>query len=309
MAIQEPQLPINPAHIRRPTNLVPQTYRPPGGRWHPVQSTENWASLAAPLGISAWDLIRFNYPTLPTDLQLAAKEVNWYLEHYVGCTQLSPDFRNYRFNPPGGIWLPPPAAAATVPLTPDQLARQRVLAVLRGPVMPRMTFGVGFLIISASYYEQIAKAIEAGKIVVKLVPAHGHMAYYYSGAVPALIELGSSAGDGLIVHECTHAIFDLLKLTTSVQQSEAFGYLSQQLHEWLTRGGPPASRYIVSADYADPGSWVSWQAIFDESTRLAGKLATSHWVDESDAAALYTAIKGANSYRSRVGNVETNDGI
>jgi hypothetical protein len=172
-----------------------------------------------------------------------------------------------------------------------------------------MTFGVGFLWVPAAHYEDIARAIDTGKIEVKLVPAHGHMAYYFSAAVPARIELGSSAGDGLIVHECTHAIFDMRKLTTRVEQSEGFGYLSQALYGWLQRGGPPATRYLVSADYADPVSWGSWQTIFDESARLAGLLARSLWVDESEAAALYQAIRGANVYRARVGTVETYDGI
>lgn len=298
-------MPIRPANIRRPVRLVPKAYHPPGGRWHPVQTTDSWVSLAAALGIAPWDLIRYNYPTLPADLALAAQEVNWYLEHYVGCTQLTPDQRNYTFHPPGGIWLPPPAT----PPTPDQIARQKVLAVLRGPVMRRMTFGVGYLVLSATYYEDIAQAIDTGKIQVKMVPAHGHMAYYFSTAVPARIELGSSADEGLIVHECTHAIFDMRKLTTRVEQSEGFGYLAQALYGWLLRGGPPATRYRVSPDYADPVSWGSWQLIFDESTRLAGKLARSLWVHESDAVLLYKAVRGANVYRARVGKVETHDGI
>jgi hypothetical protein len=300
-------MPINAANIQRPPRPVSRTYAPPGGRKHRVQSIDSWTSLAAPLGISAWDLIRFNYPGLPADLQLAAKQVNWYLENYVGCTQLTPDKRNYRFSPPGEIWLPPASAA---PLTPDEAARQMVLSVLRGPAMRRMTFGVGFLIIHASYYEDVAKAIDAGTIQVKVNPALGHMAYYYPQATPARIEVAPVVHDkGLIVHECTHAIFDMLKLTTYVEQSEAFGYLSQALYNQLVRGGPPASRYMVSQDFADILSWGSWQLIFDESTRLANKLSTSFWIGDWEAADLYAGVRNANVYRARVGHVETNDGI
>lgn len=89
------------------------------------------------------------------------------------------------------------------------------------------------------------------------------MAYYYGSTSPPRIEVAPVVHDnGLIVHECTHAIFDLRKLTTSVEQSEAFGYLAQALYGWLVRGGPPARRYMVSPDYADFWSWGGWQLIF-----------------------------------------------
>jgi hypothetical protein len=42
---------------------------------HPVAIGESWVSLAATVGWSPWDLIRYSYPTLPADLQLASKEV------------------------------------------------------------------------------------------------------------------------------------------------------------------------------------------------------------------------------------------
>jgi hypothetical protein len=292
-------MPIRPDSIKPPANLVPRTFVPVNGHKHPVAIGESWVSLAATVGWSPWDLIRYNYPTLPADLQLASKEVNWYLQNYVGCTLLTPDQRNYRFSPPGEIWLP---------LTPDQLARNLVLSTLRGPAVRRMTFGVGFLIILSAFYEDVAKAIEAGKIVVKA--KSGHIALYHGYLHPALIEVDPALGDlGLILHECTHAIFDMRKITTRVEQSEAFGYLAQALYGWLVRGGAPPNRYLVSRDPADLLSWVSWQLIFDESTRLAGILARKYWVSEDDAALLFKVIPTANIYRSRAGKVETNDGV
>jgi hypothetical protein len=298
-------MPINPQSIKPPANLVPRNYTPANGRKYPVQIGDSWVSLAATVGRSSWDLIRYNYPTLPLDLQLAAREVNWYLEHYVGCTMLTPDRRNYRFSPPGEIWLPNAAAA----LTPDQVAQNLVLSILRDPVVRRMNFGVGFLIISATYYEDIAKAIEAGKVVVKANPALGHLAMYYGAVSPARIELSPTISDmGLIIHECTHAIFDMLKLTTNVEQSEGFGYLSQALYGQLKYG--PSARYTVPFHWP-PHSWISWQTIFDESNRLAAVLKTSFWVSEADAARLFEAFKNTRGggYDTRAGKVETNDGI
>lgn len=298
-------MPINPHSIKAPATLVPRTYVPASGHKYRVRLGDTWASLAATAGKSAWDLIRYNYPTLPTDVQLASKEVNWYLEHYVGCTLLTPDGRNYRFSPPGEIWLPNVAA----PLTPDEVARNLVLSILRDPVVRRMTFGVGFLIISATNYEDIAKAIEAGKIVVKSNPALGHLALYYGNVTPARIELSPTISDmGLIIHECTHAIFDMLKLTTNVEQSEGFGYIAQALYGLLKYG--PTARYVVPFHWP-PLSWVSWQTIFDESNRLAAILKTRFWITNQEAATLFGAFKNTKGagYDTRAGKVETNDGI
>jgi hypothetical protein len=217
---------------------------------------------------------------------------------------LTPDGRNHRFSPPGEIWLPNAAA----PLTPDQIARNLVLTILRDPVVRRMTFGVGFLMISATYYEDIAKAIEAGKIVVKSNPALGHLAMYYGGVSPARIELSPTISDmGLIVHERTHAIFDMLKLTTNVEQLEGFGYLSQAL-TGLKYGSSP--RYSVPFHWP-PYSWASSQTIFDESARLAAILKARFWISEAEAARLFGAFKTTRrgGYDTRAGKVETNDGI
>jgi hypothetical protein len=175
--------------------------------------------------------------------------------------------------------------------------------------MPRMTFGVGFLYMRATDYGEIAKAIEAGKIQVKMNPGMGNMAQYTWNVTPGLLEVTPATSQGLIIHECTHAIFDMLKLTTRVEQSEGFAYLAQCLFDRLTNGGPPASPIKASADYGDIKSWGGWQLIWDESTSLAGKLATSGWIDESEAADLYAGIRAANYYKARVGKVEINDGI
>jgi hypothetical protein len=299
-------MPINPNSIKAPAILTPRTYTPRGGTHHSLELGDSWASLATRVGVSPWDLVRFNFPHLPTDLQAASKEVNWYLEHYVFCTLLTSDNRNYRFSPPGKIWLPTPAAAAA---TPDQIAKALVLSVLRGPAIPQMTFGVGFLVISASDYESVAKAIESGKILVKSNPSLSNLAFYHGGANPPYIDLAPSVSDiGLIVHECTHAIFDIRKLTTNVGQSEGFGYLSQALYNLLRYG--PQARYNVPY-HAPIMSWVGWQVIFDESRRLAEKLKSNRWVSEDDAKALFSAFNLAQyaGYEHRVGNVELNDGI
>jgi hypothetical protein len=303
--LKEKIVPINPRSITPPANLVARNYTPPNGRKHPLVVGDSWISLATLVGVSPWDLIRYNYPLLPADAQRASKEVNWYLQNYVRCTLLTPDNQNYRFSPPGEIWLP----NAAVALTPDQIATNLVLSTLRDPVIKQMNFGVGFLIIGSTYYEDIAKAIQAGKIVIKSNPALSGLALYYGGSTPARIEISPTISDmGLIVHECTHAIFDMMKRTTNVEQSEGFGYISQALYGLLKSG--PTARYSVPYHWP-PWSWISWQTIFDESKRLAALLKTKRWVSESEAAELFGAFKNTQGggYDTRSGKVEKNDGI
>jgi hypothetical protein len=121
-------MPIQPGSIRRPLSPVAKAYVPPDGFQYKVKDNDSWVSLARGNGLTAWELIRYNYPGVPAKNQQAAPEVNWYLQEYVGCTQLTPDKRNYMFSSsasPGKIWIP------NMP-TADKDAKKLVLATLRG---------------------------------------------------------------------------------------------------------------------------------------------------------------------------------
>jgi hypothetical protein len=303
-------MPILSTSIRRPLKETPRTYVPPNGHKVKVSRTDNWISLATGAGVAPWDLIRYNYPDLPADLQEAAREVNWYLQEYVGCFNLTPDSRNYVFAGanPGEVWVP--NAASSVPLTRDQIARNIVLSVLREPVVTLMNFGVGRLFVPATHYEWVAKAIERNYITVREVSTLSGSAVYYWGAnridVPAYTARPSVGERALIIHECTHAIVDLRKITTKVDETEALAYVAQALYSNLQG---LTHRHIVSEDPHDVLSWVSWQLIFDESKRLAGIVKNQRVVTEAEASTLYFAIRNANFYRSRVGTPEVNDGV
>jgi hypothetical protein len=264
--------------------------------------------------MAPWDLIRYNYPGLPPDVQAAAKEVNWYLQEYVGCTHVTSNGRNYEFSTgdhPGKIWLPggatpapPPAPAPAAPPSPDEVARQQVLAALRDPAITHMNFGVGRVFIIASDYERVAKAIESGVITVHVdSKVAAHMAEYWSqqGSTPLdransfAIPPGGS-DPALLVHEATHAIFDIQKRDSYTNESEAVAYVAQALFTRLKYG--PQNRYIVSQDPAHPVSWFAWQEIFDQSGMLADILLkiSPPYVTEEQARILYWAIGGTITY-------------
>jgi hypothetical protein len=100
---------VNVNCIRKPPNPVSRTLVPRGGISYRVKNNDSWESLARSVGMDAWALIRYNYPNLPADNRQAALEVNWYLQEYVGCQDVTRDGKNYMFSSsanPGKIYLP-----------------------------------------------------------------------------------------------------------------------------------------------------------------------------------------------------------
>ena len=297
--------------VQPPTSPVARTYVPTSGSKYKVQDGDSWTSLAAAKGLSPWDLIQYNYPGLPADRKQASNQVNWYLQEYVGCTAVTPSRKNYRFSSsasPGEIWLPLRAPAA--PLTPNQIAKNVVLATLREPLVSMMNFGVGRIFIPSSQYAWLAKAIDRDYITVQEDPALSGSAVYHYGAnridVPPYGGAPSLEARALIIHECTHAIFDLRKVTSPVEESEGIAYVAQALYSRLNGS---THRHVVSADPADVVSWMAWQSIFDEAAKLAEMVSRKFKVTEQEAGLLFWAIKNANFYRGRVGSSEMFDGV
>ncbi|BDC51539.1 hypothetical protein F183_A38550 [Bryobacterales bacterium F-183] len=100
---------IKPHCIRKPAVLSPPV--PENAEPVKVRDNTRWEDYSTSRGIDVWQLIRFNYPTLPPNNKDAALEVNWYLENYVGCTEVTTDQHNYSFRSkdhPGVIYLPLP---------------------------------------------------------------------------------------------------------------------------------------------------------------------------------------------------------
>ncbi len=298
-----------------PSRLTPRSYTPVNGELHPVSATDSWITLAARSGMTPWQLIRYNYPKLPeADLQLAAKEVNWYLKNYVGCTR-SDDGRNYAFSAGLKVWIPRRAAPtpAPVPLTPDEAAKAKVLAILGDPVMHRMNFLMGqYLMITYGDYVAVAKAITDGKITVKANPRMGSSALYHWQSNE--IEFNpDTASPGLIVHECTHALFDVRKQSLILAQNEGSAYVAQSLYELLKTG--TIQRNIVSWEgHPDILSPISWQGIFDEAARLAQMAQRNAFLPEDEIEHLFNWINGADSadhsfYRGRGKEVRNYDGV
>jgi hypothetical protein len=86
-----------------PRNPVPPG-PPAGGIRYKVKSGDDWFSVASAHGLSAQDLIYFNFRTHDS------QEVNFYLRTRVGCVKATHDRKNWMFSAeadPGIIYLPP----------------------------------------------------------------------------------------------------------------------------------------------------------------------------------------------------------
>lgn len=118
--------------IRRPTNPLPKSFVPQGGVPYRVVNGDSWVKIAGQHNMNPWALIRFNYPNLPVDEEAASREVNWYLQEYVGCLDVTPDRKNYVFSlsaTPGIIYVPSPQK------TPQSVQPNYVYSLLIIPFM------------------------------------------------------------------------------------------------------------------------------------------------------------------------------
>lgn len=133
-------MPIRPDCIRSPRNLTRRDYVPRDSKPYKVRDVDSWVTCAtsaqdaAQMSIGPWELIRFNFPSLPQSKREAALEVNWYLFNYVGCNKITKDGRNFIFSSsanPGIIHLPVARSATIAPdpvLTTLAERRQSIIA-------------------------------------------------------------------------------------------------------------------------------------------------------------------------------------
>ena len=121
-------------------------------------------------------------------------------------------------------------------------ARDQVLGLLRGPVAARIRFrfpfNFGTVTIAPASFERVARAIETGSVqlvVTNAFPA-GVGGQYISGT-PNTLRVAPLLGrsqEGQVLHECTHAVFDLTKTQVTDNEDEAAAYVVNALYFRMT---------------------------------------------------------------------------
>ncbi|WP_436715086.1 hypothetical protein U8335_20430 [Roseiconus lacunae] len=295
--------------ILKSTPTVLAIFPPPGHVGaYTVQDGDNWSSVASrEAGRSdPWDLIEFNFATRDP------REVNWYLESYLSCTESS-DGKNYQFSTGAGdIYLPPadwdPSLERALQLT--------VLGALTNWATKAINFQRRSHRVTARELMVVGNAIIDGKIrVLQSSAVRGGRAVYDSGR--NVIELGRGAGrtitsKALIIHECVHALFDLRCDSMTVGESESMAYVAQSIFMAQHTDSPEERLHVDIPDDGTPEEIrdaARRDAVFQQAWKIALRLLDHKPVPQNDWNLLSTAVSLHPSYSGNSGQNAIFDGV
>lgn len=273
----------------------------------PVTGWDDWSSLQTLFNrCDVWDIIFYNFATY------SPEEVNWYLQEWIHCHDVSSDGKNYRFGAlpdghpmqiyiPTSDWLPP---------GPQQAAAERTaLEVLRDPVASGLAFKVGTMELKPGDLTAVATAITSGKIGIFHRPCLGWMAEYRGGPNQLLIPFAAAPPLGqraLMVHEAVHAAMDIKKTPQTMQEAEAFAYIAQALY--LRRKGNDLGATVVFPAFAqNPQNWIAWTGIFKLAASIAEDIDNGVSIHPTQLIGLVSSISIAPSYQNE--GAPPNDGV
>ena len=231
-----------PANIKTPAHKAPW---PPknfaAAHYVGFPAEVNWWSLAKQVGRdNPWDIIIFNFATENP------REVNYYLEKYVGCKRLVGNNYSFFLADPGTIYLPhpswrPPAKfkkGSSSSSYPDLLAK-RVASILRtaAAVCPIVTIN-GFTVTPFDLY-RVARNIESKKIACLVAPdtfiTRRELASYQMEGPPDITfwrepHAGNMHDVAAIAHESVHAALDARMYTnTKVADHELLAHAVESI--------------------------------------------------------------------------------
>ncbi|HJQ56649.1 MAG TPA: hypothetical protein VJ890_07070 [Vineibacter sp.] len=140
--------------------------------------------------------------------------------------------------------------------------RDKVLNLLRGAVANRIRFTFPFrfgtVTIAGGSFTYVANAIESGRVRLQITntfpPGVGGQ---YTSGTPNTLRAAPLAGrvqEGLLLHECTHAVFDLTRTKVTDNEDEAACYVVNALYFRMTGLRPPrwnAEPHVTAGTVAD----------------------------------------------------------
>jgi hypothetical protein len=273
---------------------------PLAGKKHKVRSGDNWWSLASKYGRSdPWDIIEFNFRTRDP------REVNWYLEFYVGCTHAASDRQNYRFDSadsPGLVYVPP---ASWTP-SRDLALRREVTAALSGPVVSRINVKHAGYLITGTTIAIIANRVIDGEIGIVVDPKIGsNSAEYDSGTDTFYLGFASASSTtrkALILHEAVHAALDLKVASgVTIAESESLAYVVQCYYVREHTADPTANRLTSSNPLKDKVYQIAWD--------MAEILSKGKQPSPIEWLALDHAVRRHPTYKKTAGKKAGFDGV
>jgi len=177
-----------------------------------------------------WDLILYNFQCRNP------AEVNWCMQELLGCTKLSPDGRNFSFSPTDRnpvLFIPPVGWEFLTFRAPA--AQRLVMEALAGPDIDALRFKLGALEVDPGLYAQVRRHVGSMTILVDAFPTgagSGALAFYDPVINTLLVRdpaSRSAAKRAEVVHEATHAGFDIRHAGGFRVDGEACGYVAQMM--------------------------------------------------------------------------------
>lgn len=170
-----------------------------------------------------------------------------------------------------------------------------------------LNFSVGGHNVAPAIYAPVRNYLADGTMTARKSPTlNGLIGKYVF--TPNRFDMGFSSTDGdfwkeaLVVHESTHAAFDVLNPTMTVKVSEALAYLAQALyiyHENKAAVDDGAEPEFDSGSEALAAAWPLSVAARSETKRYS----------ESECQPIFDALGSMDLYRGRLDNDEDLDGV
>lgn len=201
----------------------------------------------------------------------------------------------------------------------NRRAKATVLRVLRDPAIKKLNYGFSTRYIKAGVYEQVAKAIEKDQISIFCDPSLnggvGGLYYpvvtvspdeeYYDVLVLGFEDLGNGVDNVLtraqiIVHECTHAAFDMLKLPL-------MQHVEHELGAYIA--GALFAVAFLGQRKARPEKLTFNNAIKDAAWQIALRIYYEDRIPQHYFADLDRAISTHSVYRATAQKFANNDGV
>jgi hypothetical protein len=291
---------VSKSKILKSAPTSPAKFPPPiPARQQKVKSGDSWFTLASQHGRSdPWDIIEFNFRTRDP------REVNWYLEYYVGCTKSS-DGKNYSFDStdsPGIVYIPPASWSPSA----DLALRRVVTGALSGPVINRISVSHAGRLITGRSLALVANRVIDREIGVVVDAKLGAGAAEYDSGTDTF-HLGftsatSHTRKGLIVHEAVHAALDMQSASgMTIAQSESLAYVVQSFYVREHTIDPEAERLTDPHSLKDKVYEIAWD--------MAGMLARGSQPAPLHWSALDSAVRRDPRYKKNAGNTANFDGI
>lgn len=268
---------------------------------HKVKTGDNWWTLAVEYGrVDPWDIIEYNFRTRDP------REVNFYLEFYVGCTKPSSDGHNYRFDSsdtPGHIYIP----RSSWTRSEDLALRHMVGSALSGGVISRLSMQYAGQTITGGSLAAVANRVIDGDIrVVVDSSLNSDEAEYDSGT--DTLHLGfdrarARTKKGLIVHEAVHAALDMRAVSgMSIAESESMAYVVQCYYVREHMRDPDSGDRLTDSN-------ARKDKVYEIAWGMAEKLGEGKQPTSLEWSALDSAVRRHPKYRRIAADPASFDGV